>query len=170
MLVDELRNEKRSLIKSCLEPVSKVLLCTLAIFLILLNPLYLFIPYLPFLVVGMLGWNESYKYISRGTFLILTLYTLSVQTKNIYYMIKLEIQMAALEEINTSLIKQFKPPYEFLILTMMAVFCRYSNLRPEMQPPDREQEQPILDEEENKNGQCWLCLQRSKKFMASMLK
>lgn len=106
MVVEKVRNENRSLFKWCLEPVSKVLYCSLAILFMLFDASVLFIPLIPFLITVMLGWNEAYKYISKGTFLILALYTLVLNSYRVYFMY----------EDNTLIIQLSDEPNETLLM------------------------------------------------------
>ena len=48
----------------------------------------LFIPLIPFLIAVMLGWDGAYKYISKGTFLILALFTIAENSYRVYFMYK----------------------------------------------------------------------------------
>jgi hypothetical protein len=66
----------------------------------------LFIPLIPFLITVMLGWNEAYKYISKGTFLILALYTLMLNSYRVYFMY----------EDNTLIIQLADEPNETLLM------------------------------------------------------
>ncbi len=54
----------------------------------LFNASVLFIPLIPFLIAVMLGLDDAYKYISKGTFLILALYTLAANSYRVYFMYK----------------------------------------------------------------------------------